>query len=126
MTQPNEKSAKARDSYYPNLQTSEIEKDPVVIDLSQSTVRISPLSHLTQDFGQSDSKITRLSEFISRGIIYSSERISTTLSTSSSNYVSKNPPTQSPLTFNPVVKGSLSTVHNFSDTGEIAVSSVQS
>ena len=113
----NEELAEARDSYYPNVTLSELEKDPVVIDLDQSTVKISPLSHLTQNFGQSDSRIIRFSEYVSRGIIHFTEQTTSSLQTSTSNYMSKNPPTQSPLTFNPVVKGTLSSVHGFSDTG---------
>lgn len=60
---------------------------------------VSPLSHIREGYGQSDSKIVSGAEWISRGLLVGSERLSAKMSSSARNYTTSRPATETPLVF---------------------------
>jgi len=101
------------------LDSDRPDKEPVIITIDDSqagapTIHVSPLSELQSRFGKSDSKIVGGAEYLSRGILFGAEKLGTGLNSVATSYTAKTKPTDSPLVFHPVVKGTVSGINSFS------------
>lgn len=93
--------------------------DPVVIQQEpDGLVSVTPLSHLTAQYGQSTSKIVRGAEYLSKGIIRGSESLTSAMDRRTNNTVSSTPATTSPLVFSNRTKSGFERAHTI--TGKAA------
>lgn len=93
--------------------------EPVVISPdANGQVHVTPLSALTAEYGQSTSKIVKGAEYLSRGVIWTSESLTNAMDRSVNKTVSTSSATESPLVFSDRTKSGFQSVHSF--TGKAA------
>lgn len=85
--------------------------EPVILSPdANGQVHLTPLSALTAEYGQSTSKIVRGAEFLSRGVIWTSESLTSAMDRSVNKTVSSTAPTTSPLVFSNRTKSGFESV----------------
>jgi spartin len=102
----------------PNLSQSGHEKDPVLVDISSDpTTHKNTLSvRLATLPDGSNSSIVNAGNFISSGIIYSSNAISKGIDSSASWYINRRPTSDLPVSFQPATLERVRKIHHLSNS----------
>lgn len=102
----------------PNLSQSGHEKDPVMVDISSDpTTHKNTLSvRLATLPDGSNSSIVNAGNFISSGIIYSSNAISKGIDSSASWYINRRPTSDLPVSFQPATLERVRKIHHLSNS----------